>query len=140
MAEQGRTSPLDQEVTAAIGAGTADAVLRGGGLGGSPASTSLEFSIDRRYPLVTLVTMVAPSPDWFVGVSGLDLLEGGAWAEERRVVLFAYDAGTDDGEIYTSADRPVSPRRPVARLETAPFLVAGAVVPVGTFTFRRLAP
>jgi hypothetical protein len=140
MAEQGRVSPLDQEVQAAIVARSADALLRGGGLGGSPGSTSLEFEISRSYPLVTLVTMVAPSPDWFVGVAGLTLLESGGWVEERRVVLQAYDAGTDDGEIYDSPDRPASPRHPVSRLEGPPFLVGGQLPPVGTFTFRRLPP
>jgi hypothetical protein len=84
--------------------------------------------------------MVAPSPDWFVGVSGQSLLEGGGWVEERQVALYAYDAGTDDGEIYDAPDRPASPRHAVARLETTPFLVGGQVPRLGTFTFRRLAP
>jgi hypothetical protein len=140
MAEQGRVSPLDQEVTAAIGARTADAVIRGSGLDSSPGSTSLELEVSRLHPLVTLVTMVAPSPDWFAGVAGLSLLEAGGWVEERRVVLYAFDAGTDDGEIYSAPDLPASPRRPISQLETAPFLVDGRAAPVGSFTFRRLAP
>jgi Spondin_N len=140
MAEQGRVSPLDNEVMAAISARTAEGLIRGDGLPSSPGSTSLVFEISPSYPLVTLVTMVAPSPDWFVGMSGLSLLEGGGWVAERQVVLYAYDAGTDDGEIYDAPDRPASPRRPVARLQTAPFLVAGQVPPLGTFTFRRLDP
>ena len=140
MAEQGRQSPLDQEVMAAIGARSAETVLRGGGIGPSPGTVSLEFDVSRTYPLVTLVSMVAPSPDWFVGVSGLSLLENGAWVDEKRAVLHAYDAGTDDGEIYTAPDRPAAPRRPIFPLEETPFLVAGQVPPVGTYTFRRLVP
>ncbi|MCZ7636038.1 MAG: hypothetical protein M5U12_08385 [Verrucomicrobia bacterium] len=30
--------------------------------------------------------MIAPSPDWFVGVDSLSLLEDGAWATPRPLV------------------------------------------------------
>ena len=36
--------------------------------------------------------MVAPSPDWFVGVSALSLLaEDGTWKEREEVALRVYD-------------------------------------------------
>src|SRR6185503_15666598 len=71
MAEQGRTSPLDTEVEAAIAGGHAQRVLVGDGIDRSPDRIVLDFEISRDFPLVTLVSMLAPSPDWFVGVSGL---------------------------------------------------------------------
>ena len=37
--------------------------------GGTPTAT-VDFTVTTAHPLVTLLTMVAPSPDWFVGVSG----------------------------------------------------------------------
>jgi hypothetical protein len=70
----------------------------------------VEFRISREYPLVSLVAMLAPSPDWFVGVSALDLCEGGRWAAERTVELFAYDAGTDSGSSYESPDADAAAR------------------------------
>src|SRR5688500_6368989 len=73
MAEIGAQSPLDEEIVAAMATGTAEALLVGENLRGSPGSTQLEFEVSRPFPLVTLVTMVAPSPDWFVGVSALSL-------------------------------------------------------------------
>src|SRR5687767_10579201 len=88
MAEKGRKSPLDQEVLAAIAAGNAEFVLSGDALSGSPRSVSLEFEVGVRFPLVTLVTMIAPSPDWFVGVSGLSLLVNGQWTTETTATLF----------------------------------------------------
>ncbi len=93
MAEQGRKSPLDQEVLEAIAAGTAQHVLSGDALSDSPGTVTLDFEIGVDCPRVTPVTMVAPSPDWFVGVNGMSLLEDGQWAAEPRVVLFLYDAG-----------------------------------------------
>jgi Spondin_N len=78
-----------------------------------------------------------PSPDWFVGVSALDLCEGGHWAAERTVELFAYDAGTDSGPSYESPDADTQPREPIRRIETPPFRIGGALRAVGTLTFSR---
>src|SRR5687767_4569652 len=134
MAEQGRKSPLDQEVLTAISAGTAQFVLSGGGLSGSPRSVSLEFDVSVNFPLVTLVSMIAPSPDWFVGVSGLDLQRDGGWVDELVVELQPYDAGTDSGGINTSPDEVTVPFWPISHLTTGPF---ASGLPLGTFTFTR---
>ena len=138
MAERGSKSPLDAEVNAAIGAGTAEHLLSGPSLGTSPATTSMEFDISTTHPLVTLVTMVAPSPDWFVGVAGLSLRSNGQWVDEMRVDLYAFDAGTDSGPSYGSPDAETSPRQPIARLIGYPVASGGGVAPFGTFTFRRI--
>jgi hypothetical protein len=138
MAEEGRITPLDEEVQAAIAAGTAQHLLTGGALNSTPGAIELEFEIGRDYPLVTLVTMVAPSPDWFVGVSALPLLEGD-WVAERRVTLLPWDAGTDNGVTFRSPNRPADPRQPIHLVEDGPFRVGASVPPVGTFTFRRLS-
>ena len=139
MAERGRQSPLDLEVDAAARAGTAQHLLRGGDVPSSPGSVSLEFDISTGFPLVTLVTMVAPSPDWFVGVSGLSLLEGGAWVQEKSVELVPWDAGTDSGATYRSADRATAPPVGIHRLEGAPVASNGAVASMGRFVFRRIS-
>ncbi len=138
MAETGGTSQLRGEVDGLIGEGTALSVLSGAGID-SPGSTSFTFDLTEDYALVSLVTMVAPSPDWFVGVSGLNLREGGDWTEERVVDLFAYDAGTDSGEDYTSPNQDTNPAEPIFRIEEAPFVVNSELVPLGTFTFRLLS-
>ena len=113
---------------------TADKLLSGGGVDPSPGSVSLDFVIRRDHPLVTLVSMVAPSPDWFAGVSALSLLDGGQWVDELTVELLPYDAGTDSGTTYASADRPTSPREPIQRIEGRPLAVRGQVAPAGSFT------
>jgi hypothetical protein len=138
MAERGRTTPLDTEIEAAIALGTARQVLRGSPVDVVPGSTSFEFDVDRDQPLVTLVTMIAPSPDWFVGVHDLSLIEGGDWAAEKVAVLHPYDAGTDHGATYTSRDVEAQPRGDIARLLGDPVVHQGSVAPFGTFTFRRI--
>ena len=139
MAELGAQAPLDEEVGAAIAAGTAEHLLAGSEQPANPGSTRLEFDVSRGFPLVTLVTMIAPSPDWFVGVSALPLFENGDWVREKEVPLVAWDAGTDSGVTFLSADRPSSPRQPIARIATPPLAGGGAVVPLGRFTFRRIS-
>jgi Spondin_N len=138
MAEQGRTTPLDTEVEAAIAAGQAQRVLVGDGIDRSPDRTSLEFEISRDFSLVTLVSMLAPSPDWFVGVSALNLIENGDWAAEKVIVLQPWDAGTDSGETFSSADVKTVPPEPIHLIGTGPLVVGASVPPVGTFTFRRV--
>ncbi|MEM9293875.1 MAG: spondin domain-containing protein [Acidobacteriota bacterium] len=134
MAEEGRTRPLSAEIQSAIGAGTAEQVLLGEGIFPSPDTIELSFEISADFPAVTLVTMVAPSPDWFLGVSALPLMEGGDWVQEKVVSLFAYDAGTDSGTTFTSPDLGTEPPVPVERINSGP-LANG--VPLGTFTFTR---
>ena len=136
MAETGGTSTLASEIRAGIPANTLS-VINGSGIGRSPgAATISEVVVAQEYPLVTLVTMIAPSPDWFVGVSGLSLMDqSGQWVEELEVTLFPYDSGTDDGASYTSANADSSPKQPIRSIRgMAPFSDA----PIGTFTFTRI--
>lgn len=138
MAEQGRKTPLDQEVGAAITAGNAEFLLSGDALSDSPGTVSLEFSVRVNFPLVTLVTMVAPSPDWFVGVAGLPLLVNNQWRDVVVVTLFPWDAGTDSGVTYEAENEKTVPHQPIRRLLGFPVSVNGNVAPFGTMTFRRM--
>lgn len=138
MAEVGATATLLAEVETLAQAGRPVRALSGSGLPLSPGTVGLQLDLDADAPLVSLVTMLAPSPDWFVGVSGLDLRDVDGWEAERVVDLFVYDAGSDDGATYTAADADADPKQPIARVEAAPFLVGGSPAPVGRFTFRRV--
>jgi len=57
-------------------------------------SMTVDFEVDSEFPLVTLTTMLGPSPDWFVGVTGLSLREDGSWLSFIEVDLRPYDGGT----------------------------------------------
>ena len=135
MAEWGSQAELAAEVEAAITAGSADSVVTGAVLWDVPGSVSTTFTASQDHPLITLVAMIAPSPDWFVGVAGLDLLAGGDWASEVAVDLGAWDAGTDSGPTYTSPDQPTVPAVPVFAIAGEPFTPG---VPLGTLTFTRI--
>ena len=138
MAEQGFTAPLDAHVNDAIAAGTARALILGGRIQLSPASVSVEFEIHQSHSQLTLVTMVAPSPDWFIGVGGLPLFADGRWVESMTVDLRPWDAGTDAGRSYESPDAPVNPRQPIALLTSPPVGVNGVAAPMGRFVITLL--
>lgn len=59
------------------------------------------FRVDAAHHLVSLVSMISPSPDWFVGISSLELCETSCtWVESKVVDLYPWDAGTDKGITY----------------------------------------
>lgn len=133
MAETGGTSLLRGEFTAATG-------RRNGHLLSTTifgqGRRSIEFDVQKDESLLTLVTMVAPSPDWFVGVSGLDLYEGNQWADGLVIDLFAWDAGTDSGTNFSSTNRDTNPQEPIALLGNP---LPSTLPPLGTFTFTLIA-
>ncbi len=137
MAEFGSKTALLAEVDAAIQAGFAGWTLSGPGIGSGSGSASLDFVVSRDCPLVSLTSMIAPSPDWFMGVSGLSLLQDGGWVESKVVSVPLYDAGTDAGSSYASPNQAESPAKPVSQIVGFPALVEGELVPFGTLTFTR---
>ncbi|MCA9215725.1 MAG: spondin domain-containing protein [Planctomycetales bacterium] len=136
MAEFGSKVGLENEVKAAIAAGTAGSVISGGGLGTTPGSVSVEFTATQEFPLASIVSMIAPSPDWFVGTNGLDLRSGDGWAGKIVHELDPYDAGTDSGLTFRSLNADTQPAEVIHSLsDVFPFQNTG---PLGTFTFLRL--
>jgi len=137
LAEMGAHSPLDAEIRAAIEAGKAGALFEGTPIFGPPGRATARFETDERHPLVSVVAMIAPSPDWFAGVANVSLREHGGWAAEKTVTLYAWDAGTDGGVTYKAADADSQPREPIARNGSEHFGMNGERRAVGTVTFTK---
>ncbi len=135
MAETGGTGLLTREIRAAI-PDNALSVINGRGIGSPASTTTSEIVVTLDHPLITLVTMIAPSPDWFVGVAGQSLQnEFGQWMDELTVVLYPYDSGTDDGSSYRSSNADSSPKQPIRSLRgVSPF----SDEQIGTYTFTRI--
>ncbi len=138
MAETGGKSPLDAEIETMIADGEACELISGDGVNPAPGMASVQFTVTDECPLVSVVTMIAPSPDWFVGVSSLDMREDGAWADEIVIEVFPWDAGTDSGTTYSAANAPTDPAESIRLMPPEPPIeVDGFVPPFGTFTFTR---
>lgn len=133
MAEVGSTTTLRAELGAD---GTVSSVQTGSSLFGS-GERSFDVTVDLAHPFVSLVTMLAPSPDWFVGVRDVSLLTGGQWTERAVVDLANYDAGTDSGTSWTSPNADTRPAGVIGGPIDPAFVAAVAEAGFGTVTFTR---
>lgn len=117
VAELGKRDTIIASIRESIAAGSARQLIEGAGVPNSPDSVSVDFEVSQLHPLVTVLSMVAPSPDWIVGVHGLDLRgNDGRFVDSLTVDAIVYDAGTDSGATYVSGDVETLPRAPITRL------------------------
>ena len=119
MAEAGNNTVLGAEIESKIQTGIAEQLIVAEALSFSQTEIFYEFSASDTHPLLSLVTMVAPSPDWFVGINSFNLRPNGSWLDKAIIDLNVYDAGTDDGEIYTSPNQPSSPKESITKLSSS---------------------
>lgn len=93
----------------------ADVTVRAGTSFNAPTQTvSTTFTVKASHPLVSVLSMIAPSPDWFVGVSSLGLYDNG-W-RNRVVDLHPYDAGTEDGSGWSLFNAATVPQGVIASI------------------------
>ncbi|KAH8401040.1 hypothetical protein KR009_002604 [Drosophila setifemur] len=75
--------------------------------------------VDPLHHMVSFASKIEPSPDWIVGVSGLELcLRNCTWLEEKVINLYPWDVGTDAGPTYTSPDQPQVPPDVIRRMRS----------------------
>ena len=132
VAELGSTGTFRSEINAR-GTDVASVIQQSVGFGGRGSAT-FEIDVTTDHPLVTLVSMIGPSPDWFVGVSRLSLLSGGQWRSRHSVNLYPYDAGTEDGEEFSLSNPATSPQGTITSIRgTGKF----SNEPMATLSFVR---
>lgn len=138
MAELGNNSDLNNEIEALIDAGQALNRINGGGLGDGNGETTFTIEVNEEFPLVTLVSMIAPSPDWFIAVENVELFDSGAFVENLTVNAASYDSGTDSGSSFNSANDDTDPADNITFITEAPLGNGTTVDPtVAIFTFTR---
>ena len=114
VAELGSTGTFESEINNAP-SGTVRSRVKHGGTGATGTST-FDVTFSRTHPLLTLLSMIGPSPDWFVGVSRLSLLSGSNWRSSYTVNLFPYDAGTENGEEFSLSNSATNPQGVITSL------------------------
>ena len=132
MAERGRTATLTEEIQAA-GANSLSVLRKDSGPGATASDTFEAVTVTADHPHITLLSMIAPSPDWFVGVFGLSLLDAeGNWADALTVNLYPWDAGTEEGDDFSFDNAATVPPGTIISLRgTGRFSDA----PIATLTF-----
>ena len=138
LSEEGKHSPLDQEIKDAITAGKAGALFETGPIRDAAKTETVTFTVSSKFPMVSAVAMIAPSPDWFAGAAGVNLMEGGQWVTSKTVDLAAYDSGGDDGTTYKASDKDNNPKKPTTMAATPHFVINGNRPPVGRLVFTKM--
>ena len=138
MAETGSKNALKSEIEALMNSGDADFLIDGPGIGRSPGEATIEIDVQKSHPYVTITSMIAPSPDWFIAVSDVNLFEDDSWIATLELEVGAYDSGTDSGTTFTSANEVTDPYMPVHEINSGPLFLGGFVATMGTITFTRI--
>lgn len=138
MAEMGATSDLNNEIDALVSAEQALSRINGEGLGGGMEETSVTIAVSDEFSLVTLVSMIAPSPDWSVAVENVNLFDNGAFIENITINAISYDSGTDGGSTFNSGNDDTDPAENILLITDGP-LGNGTTVdpPVAIFNFVK---
>jgi hypothetical protein len=136
LSEEGKHSPLDEEIKRAIASGKAGALFETGPIRDEMGSETATVTVTTKFPFASAVAMIAPSPDWFAGVSNVNLMEGGKWVAKKSVDLYAYDSGGDDGTTYKASDADTNPKKATMMASTRHF--AGNKKPIARITFTKM--
>ncbi|WP_051238694.1 T9SS type A sorting domain-containing protein [Gaetbulibacter saemankumensis] len=126
VAELGSNTAFNNEVNSAIANNKANAYINVEGKTGALATFTIEnLQVSEEYPSLTLVSMIAPSPDWFIGINSENLRSennniNNGWKETYTKDVFAYDAGTDDGTDYTSNNLASDPPIEITKIKDYP--------------------
>ena len=130
MAETGATKTLVQEIQNNILAGTI-LTHNVGLVFNAPGENEIQIPMTKDAPYITVVSMIAPSPDWFITAQNIQLYEDGRWLERVNIPAVLYDAGTDGGTSFTAADIDTNPKKPITKIRNAPS------VPIASFEFVK---
>lgn len=100
-------------------------LMLGGGLGNATGIIAINgLEVSEEFPLISLVSMIAPSPDWIVAINNVNLrnARNTDWQNLIEISVFVYDASTDSGSSYTAANTDVTPHIAINSLQNiSPF-------------------
>jgi hypothetical protein len=109
LSEEGKTSDIEQEIELS---GQTYFVSRASSKG--VANISSSFIVEPNHRYLTTATKIAPSPDWFAGVSNLDLGDSeDNWLNHLSYTLMPISAGTDSGKNFDSVKQLRVPPIPI---------------------------
>lgn len=118
VAETGEKGTLINEINTLITNNDADKIIDGAGIPADSNSVSLSFSANTNYSYFSIVSMLVPSPDWFIGIDNLQLYENNKWKDNLTLNLRVYDAGSDSADTFTAANAPQINKDVITRLTT----------------------
>ncbi|XP_046327753.1 spondin-1-like isoform X1 [Haliotis rufescens] len=108
-------------------------------------SVDAVFTVNSKKHLLSLLTMIGPSPDWCLGISALDMCQKNCtWADTQEIDLYPWDAGTDSGVSYESPNENTYPRESIhaitnsiIRNRASPFFGSQPIKPMGRLILKK---
>ena len=101
------------------------------------ANASFDINVIPTTTRISFVSKISPSPDWFVGVPSINLVNGNELIESASYRLFPLDAGSDSGASYESPDSPEP--GPITEIQTLPFSGGPTgSTQIGTLSIERI--
>ena len=134
MAERGVNSTLENEIQEKIDNGDGLKFVIGESLSSGVGKITVDIIVNKENSSVTLATMIAPSPDWYIAVVNINLFENGEFTNEKIVDGLIYDAGTDSGTTFDSNNDETNPKQPISLITNTPF---GNGITISTVTFSK---
>ena len=134
MAERGVNSTLENEIQEKIDNGDGLKFVIGESLSSGVGKITVDIIVNKENSSVTLATMIAPSPDWYIAVVNINLFENGEFTNEKIVDGLIYDAGTDSGTTFESNNDETNPKQPISLITNTPF---GNDITISTVTFSK---
>jgi len=119
VAETGETGTLESEIAAQITAKKAWKLILPGGpqLDPEAIKTGIDVEVTASFSKVSIITMLAPSPDWFIGIDSRDMCDNGKWRESMNVTMLApYDAGTENGTAFSTNNTATNPPDKISKI------------------------
>jgi hypothetical protein len=113
VAETGSTETLESELMAEMNSGTVANFTVGINQFNNRSPPQLfndEIFLSEEFPLLSTISMAAPSPDWFTGIYNFSPInEEKFWYESFEIATFPFDAGTEMGSTYSIGNQPEDP-------------------------------
>ncbi len=80
-------------------------------------SMSANLYVNSNFSYYSFISMIAPSPDWFVGLSQFNLWQNNKWIADTTINIPVYDAGTENGDIFGYDSPATIPQQTVQILQ-----------------------
>jgi hypothetical protein len=140
LAESGNAYPLITEIDSFIAAGRSSSLVL---IPAPPPTGTTRTNIycNINYSHVSLETMLAPTPDWFTGISGFDLYTNDKWVIDTTINLYAWDAGTEEGDVFAYNNPATVPQQNIRILQASEGMVLAngntILAPIATLRFKK---
>jgi hypothetical protein len=110
-----------------------------------PAITGVKTDtviVNTNYPCIGFASMIAPTPDWFIGLGSFNCITNNKWVDDITIPLLVYDAGTEEGNVLAMANPATLPQQNIGLLTgiNGSALSNGnnTLKPIATVRFRRI--